>query len=478
MTTTNSTVNTTQKNTAKLETDQQALAKRFYLACWRWHFYAGIYVAPFLIMLAVTGLAMMYIAVFDGRDGEQISVNPAGDLQPLSTQSARVLERFPDSQLLEYIAPKTVTGARVFRIKQQTVDHMVAINPYTNAIIDSWVRRDGWYDLMADIHGELLIGDSGDRLIEIAASFGIVLIITGLYLWWPRNQQRLRQRVLPSLSTKGRLWWKSLHQTIGLYCSGLLLVFLLSGLAWAGIWGGKFIQPWNSFPAEKWDDVPLSERNHGSMNHGAIKDVPWGLELTPMPLSGSESGITGLGADTAITLDSIAHFAQTLGYQGRFRIHYPQTASGVWTLSQDAMSNDSNTPTGDRTVHIDQYTGRILADITFQDYTVIAKAMAVGIAFHEGDMGLWNLVLNTVFCLAVIFIAISGMVMWWQRRPSKAIKLAAPPLPKNLPLWKGAIVIMLLVSLIFPMLGITLLVVLVIDLLLIQNSKRLSRMLS
>ena len=33
---------------------------KFYLAVWRWHFYAGVYVVPFLIMLALTGLTMLF----------------------------------------------------------------------------------------------------------------------------------------------------------------------------------------------------------------------------------------------------------------------------------------------------------------------------------------------------------------------------------------------------------------------------------
>ncbi|WP_333782925.1 PepSY domain-containing protein [Nitratireductor aquibiodomus] len=142
------------------------------------------------------------------------------------------------------------------------------------------------------------------------------------------------------------------------------------------------------------------------------------------------------------------------------------------------MSNDSTDPASDRTVHIDQYTGNILADVGFADYSPAGKAMAVGIAFHEGDMGLWNLVLNTVFCLSVIFLSVSGLVMWWMRRPSRALRLAAPPLPANLPLWKGAVAVMLLVSLLFPLVGITLLALLAFDLLVIQRVKPLARLLA
>ena len=62
--------------------DKMSSADRFYCAAWRWHFYAGLYVAPFLVMAAITGLVMMYVAAFDGRDGEKISIVPGGEAKP------------------------------------------------------------------------------------------------------------------------------------------------------------------------------------------------------------------------------------------------------------------------------------------------------------------------------------------------------------------------------------------------------------
>ena len=145
----------------------------------------------------------------------------------------------------------------------------------------------------------------GDRLIEIAAGFAIMLVVTGLYLWWPRDGRGFGSVLVPQFSAKGRQLWKSLHLSIGFYVSLFLVVFLLSGLTWAGIWGEKFIQAWSTFPAEKWDNVPLSDKAHASMNHGGIKDVPWTLEQTPMPASGSDAGVTGTPEGQPVTLDAI-----------------------------------------------------------------------------------------------------------------------------------------------------------------------------
>lgn len=90
--------------------------------------------------------------------------------------------------------------------------------------------------------------------------------------------------------------------------------------------------------------------------------------------------------------------------------------------------------------------------------------MAWGVAFHEGDLALWNLVLDTLFCLAMIFLPLSGLLMWWIRRPERALRLAAPPLPDDVPFVKGALLVTLLLSLAFPMFGLTLLAVLAFDL--------------
>ena len=156
----------------------------------------------------------------------------------------------------------------------------------------------------------------------------------------------------------------------------------------------------------------------------------------------------------------------------------PADETGVWTISHDSMSNDGPNPAADRTIHIDQFTGNVLADVRYADYSVYARMMAWGVAFHEGDIGTWNQVLNAIFCLSIIFMAASGLVMWWKRRPSGASRLAAPPLPVDLPMWKGAVLLALVVSLAFPLVGLTLLAVLALDLVVVPMLPAVKRVLS
>lgn len=458
--------------------DRAPLDRRLYFAVWRWHFYAGLYVIPFILMLALTGLIMLWFTTVQPEYGEFLRVAPQEQLLTPLVQADAAVAAHPGSSVTKYIAPWDAQTPSIVRVASGEQSWMVAVDPYSGAILRDTVEGATWNELAKTIHGSLLIGDLGDWLIEIASGFGVILVVTGLYLWWPRKGGSWLAMLVPDFAANGRARWKSLHQVTGFWLSLLLIFFLISGLSWTGIWGSKLVQAWSTFPAEKWDAVPISGTPHHEMNHGAETGVPWALEQTPMPMSGSHAGMQGVAEGMPINLDTVAALARTLGIEGRFQLVPPKDESGVYTLSQDSQSYDSNKPTADRTVHVDQYTGKLLADVNFSDYSAAGKAMAVGIAFHEGALGLWNVVLNAIYLVAVLFLVTSGVVMWWKRRPKDAARLGAPPAPAITPATRTALVLMLIISLAFPLTAGVLFTVLLLDVLVIQNIRPLARMLS
>ena len=441
----------------------------FHAVAWRWHFYAGLYVVPFLLMLAVTGAVMVFFTGFQTRLGFTVHVSPQAVALPVSQQADAVLALRSQATLREYIAPRAPDEASWFVVERDGLTEAVAVDPHTAQVLHLVDKQDTVFAWAERIHGTLLIGDVGDRLIEIAAGLGIVMIVTGLYLWWPRGATRWAQVLVPDLRLKGRLWWRSLHASVGFWISAVLFVFLLTGLSWTGVWGAQFAQPWGTFPAAKWDAVPQSDANHASLNTAGQKDVPWGLEQTPLPASGSSLGVAGVPAGQPVNIDTVAALAKQLGFEGQHHLQLPQSETGVFTISADTMSGDLKNPTQDRTVHVDRYTGRVIAEAAFADYSLVAKGMAVGIALHQGDLGLWNAALNLLFCAATVFLCVSGIVMWWKRRPARSWRVVAPPVPKDLPLWKGGAVVMCVVALVFPLSGAVLLAVLLLDWLVVSR---------
>lgn len=444
------------------------VSTRLYRAVWRWHFYAGLYVIPFLLALACTGLIMVYGNSIETFLGARHYVAPGGERASYEAQSQAAVAAIPGGKLKLMVVPREPDRATVFIVNGNGKDNVVAVDPHGPKAVDTIAKDDTWFYWADHIHGTLLMGEVGDRLIEIAAGLGIVLILTGLYMWWPRNGRSLGRVLLPNLRVRGRLFWKELHVSLGFTISVVLLFFLLSGLCWTGVWGREIVQAWSTFPAVKWDNVPLSDKTHASMNHGALKEVPWALEQTPMPMSGSLAGTAGLPMGS-VDLDTVAAFARANGFDEQFRINAPQDEGGVYTISADSMDADTHNPFGDRTIHIDRYTGKILADVRFADYGLAGKAMAVGIALHQANLGWWNTALNTLFCLAVIALALSGAVMWWKRRP--AGRLGAPLYPKNYRVPAVIMGIALAVSVVFPLTGLGIVAFAVIDFLLPKRLK-------
>lgn len=422
---------------------------------WRWHFYMGLLVAPFLMILAVTGLGMMLFAHTDGKDGERISVAVQSQAAPLSMQAQAAIDVVGDQgQLIQYLSPRQADMAAIFRVNDaagQAV--MVAVDPYTANVIHTYPRQQGMYHLMDRIHSELLMGKLGDYLLETAAALTILLIITGVYLWWS-GSSGIRQKLYPS-QVKGRGKLRQWHGLIGTYAMAMLLIFCISGMAWTGVWGDKLVQSWSQFPAGKWGVEPVPSSivpTHGDLNDGKVKDMPWVLEKTPMPTSQPHHHGEVMTDKVAVLLtdfEKVAQLAKASGLDGRYQIYFPKGETGVWTINQDSMSYDSPNPTADRTIHIDRYSQKVLADIRFDDYNAFGQFMAVGVAFHMGVMGLWNLVLNVVFCLSVIGLCVLGFWLWLKRRPT-SLGLHPPVSDRQLPTWWAMAIVLIIVSIIFP----------------------------
>ena len=184
----------------KTEAGQQN--NRRYLTVWRWHFYAGLLVMPFLTLLAVTGLGMLLFANITGKEGERIHITPQAVVQPLSVQAeaARSAVNPETSSVVQYIAPRADDMVAVFRVNNEGKATMVAVDPYTAQVVNTMPRNQGWYHTMDEIHSDMMLGAAGDYLLETAASLTIIMIISGLYLWWVKRRG-IKAMLLPP---KGR----------------------------------------------------------------------------------------------------------------------------------------------------------------------------------------------------------------------------------------------------------------------------------
>jgi len=441
----------------------------FYNLAWRWHFYAGLFVAPFMVLLALTGIIYLFKPQLDPlMYGDLLTVPAAEHALSADEQLQRAKAAYPRGTLSKYLPPADATSSAQFVMHDGGREMTVFVDPYRGTVLGTQDAKNNLQAIARALHGELMIGTVGDRLIELAAGWGVMLVISGVYLWWPRGKSS--SGVLwPRFTTRGRVFWRDLHAVTGFWGAALLLVMLLSGMAWTGFWGKQYAELWNRFPAAMWNAVPTSDQQARVLNTATQQTVPWAMENTPMPVSGdhaehmNHSAMHAAPAAPTIRLQQVVDLATARKVEPGYSITPPTTAEGVFTVA--VFAND---PRNDATLHVDQYTGKVLADVRWEHYNGVARATETGVMLHEGKMFGWvNQLIVLLICLMILLSAVSGVVIWWKRRPAGG--LGVPPLRHDLPKWKTAMVIMLGLAIIFPLVGASLIVVWALDRLLLSR---------
>lgn len=464
----------------------QSLGDRFYRTVWRWHFYAGLFVIPVMLILAATGIVYLFKPQLDiAMYHHLMFVPPGATTLPYTEQVQSVQQAYPGA-IVTQIAPN-IAADRSSEMLIKTADErnlMIFVDPHTGQVLGN---RDEDHNLQAiarKAHGELLIGKFGDYLVELAACWGLVLLISGLYLWLPRNKFSVLGTFIPRLwSQNQRVFWRDLHAVPGVY--GILLIgfLILTGLPWTGFWGATFANVYGTFPDQMWDDIPKSTVLTGSLNQrGQV--VPWAVEQLPMPQStasghnnhtnpgdaSSPPAQTGIAPGHSVDLNSVIALAQAKGAPPGFSVTFPAGETGVYTVS--AFPGD---PTQEVTMHIDQYSGKVLADVRWQDYGLVPKAVELGTAIHMGKyFGFANQLLMLIAAVIVMLLSITGAVMWWQRRPHESGLIGAPAMPYGQN-WRVPLAIVAVLGLAFPLVGFSLVVILLLDYVVLSRIPALKR---
>jgi uncharacterized iron-regulated membrane protein len=190
---------------AQNNTKKQKLGNSLYRTVWRWHFYAGILFTPFLVILAVTGSVYLFKPQIEQvLYQEYYEVNPQGEKEPASLQIEEVKKLYPDALVTSYRPGETDDRSSEVGIVSHDESLTVFMNPYTGESMGTLKDEDRIMDKIEEIHGELMAGTLGDRIVELAACWAIVLIVTGLFLWFPKRKKGWAEYCSPDLRKEAR----------------------------------------------------------------------------------------------------------------------------------------------------------------------------------------------------------------------------------------------------------------------------------
>lgn len=446
-------------------------AARLHRSIFRLHFYAGIVVAPFLLVLALTGIVYLFnTEIDDALHPDWRFVSQPGPSLPVAQMVDGALAAHPGATPTRIDLPTAPERTAVVFLKAADGEAFrVHVDPVSGDVRGRFTETGSLVGAAGLLHGSLMLGDGGDRLVELVSCWAIVLILTGLYLWWPRGEQRVIGVFVPRLG-RGRLFWRDLHAVTGVWGSLLLLFLLVSGLPWATNWGGSL----NRAMASVGLGYPAAYRTH--IDHAQVASdlastpattlaettpgIPWTLEQAPAPHSHHQGHV--MPAARPIGVGRAAEVFAGLGLTTAYRLSYPKDAHDVYTAY-----TYPDRPQGQRTVHLDQYTGAVVNDVGFADYGFGAQLVELGVQLHMGNyFGLANQLLMLFASLAGAVLAVSGPVMWLKRRRTG---LGAPaPFATGRIAW-GLAALLLVLGLVFPTLGISIVAVLLVERLILRR---------
>ena len=210
---------------------------RLYRTIWRWHFYAGLIVAPFLLILSVTGA----IYLFRGELNDWLSpdlhrVAPVTRPLPPSQLIAAALRAEPGTPF-RIDMPAAADRPAAVHVRTTVGEREVMVNPGSARVLGSIDQGRTLVGGARLIHGSLMAGWWGSALLELASCWALVLIATGVWLWWPRGRASLARVAWPRLRARGRVFWRDLHAVTGVWTVALIAFLLVTGLPWALVQG-------------------------------------------------------------------------------------------------------------------------------------------------------------------------------------------------------------------------------------------------
>lgn len=438
------------------------LKKARYAVLWRWHFYAGIIVAPFLIFLAITGGAYLFQPQIDEYIyKDYYEITPDGSKLSANELLNSVKERYPEASVSSFRPGENVNRSSEVGISLDNTSYIVFINPYNAEEIAKIDSSKMLTNVIKKLHGELMIGTIGDRIVELMTCWAIVLIVTGIYLWFPRKKKGMAGVLYPRVKNGKKIFRRDLHAVPAFWVTAGMLFLIMTGLPWSGFWGTNFqtivTNQGLGYPPSIWTgDAPTSVTQTKD-----IADVPWAAENLIVPESTVQDYLP-------LSIDDLMLIAEREGIDPSYTIYLPQSKEGVYTFSAfTARAQD------EMTMHIDQYSGAILTNYGFENYELVGKLIAWGITLHEGtQFGIYNQIIGLIICMGIILTAASGFYLWIKRKPKNTMGSPKSPSVFNI---KGFVFILVILGVIFPLIGFSILFILLIDWLIIKRVPALKK---
>ena len=377
---------------------------------WRVHFWAALFATPFVLVATLTGVLYVFTPQIENYlYGHLDHVKARSQTVKLDDAVAVAKSRAPEDWRLYAISPSSredqshqivflppiTKNSQGGGINSGHNSHSQAnaknsnqflksvfgfpknaqifyVNPYTLEVLGSLEQQERFTFWAKKLHSSLLQGSAWRWMIEWGASWLLIMLLTGIFLAWPKSLSDL----VPEKSISGRQAWKKWHALVGLVFSILSLIIICTGLTWSE-YTGQQIRYLRDISGQAPPQVPATFRSVVGENNDAL------------------------------SIQSIWKEIEKSSGPVRIQMLPPSGEDGVWRATHTEKSD----PFQRFDLLLDAYSGKVLFHTVWKDQTLFGKATAIGIPFHRGEFGIWNQFLLFIFGIGLIFSMTTGWVM-------------------------------------------------------------------
>jgi len=115
--------------------------------------------------------------------------------------------------------------------------HNIYVNPYTGKVLHDDLLQSNFFIIVQYIHLYLLLPDNiGRMVVGTSVLIFVVLMITGIILWWPKRKTDRKRSFTVKWGARWRRVNYDLHNVLGFYSTAIALVLSITGLSMSFEW--------------------------------------------------------------------------------------------------------------------------------------------------------------------------------------------------------------------------------------------------
>jgi uncharacterized iron-regulated membrane protein len=213
------------------------------------HLVTGVLAGLVIGVMSVTGVLLAFerqIVAFAERDVRTVQPLASGGsrlaLYDLVTQARAVV---PEGRLSGVMLRADPTATVVVNFGRERT---VFVHPYTGVVLGEGAKTlRHFFHLMTDWHRWLgtegASRDIGRAVTGACNTAFVVMVVTGVYLWWPRRwtRQVLQAVMAPNFGLRGKPRDWNWHNTAGFWSASLLICITLTGLVMSYQWANDLL---------------------------------------------------------------------------------------------------------------------------------------------------------------------------------------------------------------------------------------------